>query len=67
MARIMQAVSACGLNSPSIDRGGKFKINLRADVALKNGINAPGAYSGQVYNRDRVGLDNAGYKDPLDV
>jgi nucleoid DNA-binding protein len=65
-----------GTFSPSVDRSGKFKINLRADVALKNGINAPGAYSGQVRNRDRIGLDNAGYKalwdadhpdDPLDV
>jgi hypothetical protein len=38
MARIMQAVSAYGPNSPSVDLGGKFKINLRADVVLKNGV-----------------------------
>jgi nucleoid DNA-binding protein len=56
-----------GTFSPSIDREGAFKINLRADTALRNGINAPGAYSGQVRNKDRVGLDDAGYKELWDA
>jgi nucleoid DNA-binding protein len=56
-----------GTFTPSIDRTGKFKINLRADTALRNGINAPGAYSGQVRNKDRVGLDDAGYKELWDA
>jgi nucleoid DNA-binding protein len=65
-----------GTFTPSVDREGTFKVNFRADSALKNGLNAPGAYSGPVRNKDRVGLDNAGYKalwdadhpdDPLDI
>ena len=56
-----------GTFTPSIDRNGKFKINFRADVALKNGINAPGAYQGTVRNKDRIGLDNAGYKELWDA
>ncbi len=65
-----------GTFTPSIKREGKLKINFRADTALRNGINAPGAYSGQVRNKNRISLDNAGYKelwdadhpdDPLDV
>jgi nucleoid DNA-binding protein len=65
-----------GTFTPSIDRTGAYSINLRADAALKKQINAPGDYKGQVVNKARVGLDNAGYKqlwdaehpdDPLDV
>ncbi|MCR4407232.1 MAG: hypothetical protein NUW24_09970 [Anaerolineae bacterium] len=56
-----------GTFTPSIDRHGKFNINFRADAALKNGINAPGAYTGQVHHKDRIGLDNAGYKELWDA
>lgn len=65
-----------GIFSPSIDRSGKLDINLRPDVALRQGINLPRAYSGQIRNRVNIGLDNAGYKslwdtdhpeDPLEV
>ena len=55
-----------GTFSPSIDRQGQYKINLRADTALKNGLNAPGAYKGQIINRVNIGLDNAGYKQLWD-
>jgi hypothetical protein len=47
-------------------REGTFKINFRADVDLKR-INAPGAYTGTVLNKNRIGLDNAGYKELWDA
>jgi hypothetical protein len=49
---------------------------LQAIMALKNGINAPDAFSGQLRNKQNVGLDNDGYKalwdaehpgDPLEI
>ena len=65
-----------GTFTPSINRRGKFKLGYRADTNLKNGLNAPGAFTGQVRNRDRIGLDDNGYKalwdadhpdDPLEI
>jgi nucleoid DNA-binding protein len=65
-----------GTFTPSVDREGTFKINFRADADLKKGINAGDAYKGRVTNKNRIGLDNAGYKalwdadhagDPLEV
>lgn len=56
-----------GTFTPSIDRHGTLKINLRADAALKNGINAPGAYKGTVQNKGHIGLDDAGYKELWDA
>ena len=65
-----------GTFTPSVSREGTFKINFRADAELKKRINAGDAYSGQITNKNRIGLDNAGYKelwdadhadDPLDV
>jgi len=65
-----------GTFTPSVSREGTFKINFRADAGLKKRINAGDAYSGQMINKNRIGLDNAGYKelwdadhadDPLDV
>jgi hypothetical protein len=69
-------ISGVGIFRPSINRDGKFNIHLRADTALKKGINAPDAYSGTVLNKDHIGLDDAGYKalwdedhpdDPLEI
>lgn len=56
-----------GTFTPSIDREGTFKINFRADMGLKKGINAPGAYTGEVSNKNRIGLDNDGYKELWDA
>jgi hypothetical protein len=65
-----------GTFTPGIDRNGTLKVNFRADMALKNGINTPGAFSGQLHNKQNVGLDNDGYKalwdaehpdDPLEI
>lgn len=44
-----------GTFAPSIDRNGKFRINFQAYVALKNGINAPGAYKGEMQRPHQPG------------
>jgi hypothetical protein len=65
-----------GTFTPSISRDGTIHVNLRADVELKQDSNAPNAYKGAIRNRERIGLDDAGYKalwdadhpgDPLEV
>jgi hypothetical protein len=56
-----------GILTPSVDRDGTFKINFRVDAALKKRIDAPGAYTGKVRNKNRAGLDNAGYKQLWDA
>jgi nucleoid DNA-binding protein len=65
-----------GTFAPSVDRHGTIKNNFRSDAALKKGSNAPDAYKGEIVNRERIGLDDAGYKalwdpdhpgDPLEV
>ena len=56
-----------GIFTPSIDRHGTYKINLRTDSALKKGLNAPDAYKGKLANKANIGLDNAGYKELWDA
>ena len=65
-----------GTFTPSIDRTGKLKVNLRVDTELKNGLNVPDAYAGRILNKKRIGLPDAGYKalwdaehpdDPLEI
>lgn len=69
-------VPGIGTFSPSINRAGEIKIHVRTDGALKRGIAAPESYTGTIENRERAGLDDAGYKalwdadhpdDPLEV
>jgi hypothetical protein len=52
-----------GIFSPSVDREGTIKINLRADSNLKKRVNAPDAYVGKILNKSNIGLDNLTYKD----
>ena len=47
-----------GTFTPSINRKGTYKVNFRADQALKKGMNAPGAYDGRMQNRGNIGLSN---------
>ena len=65
-----------GTFSPYINRAGEFSVHFRADMALKNGINSPGNYQGELLNKERIGLSNEEYKtlwdadhpgDPLEV
>jgi hypothetical protein len=37
-------------------------INLRADTALRQGINTPRAYTGPIRNKTHTGLDDGTYK-----
>jgi nucleoid DNA-binding protein len=55
-----------GIFSPSIDRNGTYRVNLRSDTALRRGLNTPAAYTGQIRNKANIGLDNAGYKELWD-
>jgi len=56
-----------GTFTPSIDRHGVIRNNFRSDVALKKGSNAPEAYKGAIDNRERIGLNDAGYKEIWDA
>lgn len=56
-----------GIFTPSIDRNGAIKHGYRADVKLKQRSNAEGAYTGRITNGERIGLDNAGYKELWDA
>ncbi len=55
-----------GLFSPSINREGQYKINLRVDPELRKGMNTDG-YSGPVENRQNIGIDNATLKAQWDL
>ena len=65
-----------GTFTPSVNQESTFKINFRADMNLKKCINVPDAYTGRLDNKNRIGLDHAGYKtlwdadhpdDPLEI
>jgi len=69
-------IPGVGIFSPSIDRAGTLRINLRNAPALRKGSNAPDAYKGEIKNAECIGLDNAGYEalwdpdhpdDPLEI
>lgn len=69
-------VTGIGTFSPSVDRHGQIKINLRPDVKLKKGINRPDLFSGRMVNKKHVGLSDEEYKqlwdsdhpdDPLEI
>lgn len=55
-----------GTFSPSMDREGTISINLRADTELKNGINAPAAFEGEIKNKENIGWTNQQYKTKWD-
>ncbi len=56
-----------GTFTPSVDRHGTLRINTRPDVVLKKGINRPDGFTGSMRNKNRIGLDNAGFKALWDV
>jgi len=41
---------------PTIDLDGNFGIGYRPDIELKNAYNAPGAFQGDIENRDMIGM-----------
>jgi hypothetical protein len=47
-----------GTYSPSIDVQGELSISHRLDADIKNTLNAKGAYTGDIQNRDNIGKTN---------
>lgn len=69
-------IPSVGTFTPSIDRNGELSINFRADVELKNGMNTPNAYKGQIKNKANTAITNEALKalwdaahpeDPLEI
>ena len=60
-------IPGVGTFTPSMDRNGELMINFRADMELKNGINTPSAYEGEVANKERIGWTNQQYKAIWDL
>ena len=44
-----------GTYLPKLALNGKFGVSHRLDVAIKNALNAPGAFSGDIVNRKNIG------------
>jgi hypothetical protein len=44
-----------GTYTPTIGLDGEFNSKNRADPAIKNGMNAPGDFEGEIENRENVG------------
>lgn len=60
-------IPGVGTFTPSIDRDGSLSINFRADMELKNGINVPNGYSGEVSNKANIGITNERLKELWDA
>jgi hypothetical protein len=65
-----------GRFAPGIGRDGKYRVNIRVDKSLTDGMNEKDAYAGRLDNPDTIGLDNEGFKilwdaehpnDPLEI
>jgi hypothetical protein len=44
-----------GTYTPVVQLDGDFEIGYRADMALKNGLNVPGEFSGEIENSEHIG------------
>ena len=44
-----------GTYLPTIDIRGKFGISHRLSKEIKNALNTPGAFSGEIINRENIG------------
>lgn len=51
-----------GTFTPSMDRAGVLNINFRADVTLKARLNDQGKYTGEILNRENIGITNEDLK-----
>lgn len=62
-----------GTYTPKVALNGTFDINYRTATEIKNGLNAPEAFTGEIKNRDNIGktgddlaaLWNAAHPDDL--
>ena len=48
-----------GTYLPTINTKGKFSISHRLDKEIENALNTPGAYSGEIINRENIGKTTA--------
>ncbi|MEW6028509.1 MAG: hypothetical protein AB1554_03390 [Chloroflexota bacterium] len=48
-------IEGLGTYTPTIGIDGVLDMGYRADSALKNGLNTPGAFTGNIFNRDNIG------------
>ncbi|MER2511483.1 MAG: hypothetical protein ABTQ25_03520 [Nitrosomonas ureae] len=60
-------IPGVGTFTPSMDRDGSLFINFRADMELKNGMNVPDGYSGEVKNKANIGITNERLKELWDA
>ena len=44
-----------GTYLPKITLDGEFGVSHRLDMVIKNGLNAPGSFSGEIANRSNIG------------
>ncbi|HOC22061.1 MAG: hypothetical protein GYA30_07990 [Chloroflexi bacterium] len=44
-----------GTYTPTIDLAGELGIGHRADIALKNGLNVPGKFRGEIIHHENLG------------
>lgn len=51
-----------GTFSPSIDLEGTFDVGFRLDTAIDGALNVPGAFTGEVTQRENVGKSTADLK-----
>jgi hypothetical protein len=52
-----------GTFTPSIDLGGTLDVGFRLDTSIDGALNAAGAFSGDVTNRENVGKSSADLKE----
>ena len=60
-------IPGVGTFTPSMDRDGSLVLNFRADMEVKNGLNVPNGYSGEVKNKAHVGITNEHLKELWDA
>jgi hypothetical protein len=51
-----------GIFAPSVDLGGAFDVGFRLDTSIDGALNGPGAFSGEIANRENVGKSSADLK-----
>ena len=51
-----------GTFTPTIDLGGVLDVGFRLDTQIDGALNAPGAFTGEVSNRENVGKSSADLK-----
>ena len=56
-----------GTYTLSIDLAGTLKVSHRADKALKNALNAQGAFKGEITNRANIGKTGADLTEMWDA